>query len=632
MLTATVARAPARIARPTAAAAVARGARAPFAAAAALGPPAAGRRSLWMASAAQAGPGGGPAAAAAAAAPAGNRAPRPRPAPPAAPGTVDCCWEQRARVAPSRPPLREHARCDVAVVGGGLSGLTTALMCAKAGMSVILLESRAVGAGMSGRGSGAAPEWPAGAGGYARIESRHGFGACRQVARSRSNAFDWVEGTVLEERIDCGFGPAPGAALAPPGAAGAAGAAGARGGRAGGAGGAALAAELDACRRAGLGTSGSAAAGGAALPGRAAVLDPVLYAQGLARALERHGGKIYEGTRVKSGPFTISGKVATLASNSTDGPTVRAARGIVLATNSPINRSLAVHSRQSPWRTYSMAFELPEGAPDPPAPLLFGLDGRHARAVAAGAGRRLLLVGGGEGDHVVGQMRERYEAHNPYAALEAWARAVFPAAGRAVLRWSAVTFRPADLLGLYGTNPLDAGTPKTRIITGHGGDTVIGAAVAGLAVSGAIAGAEPEWAGAYHPGRLAGLLGSVGGLSDLATEIGLNVRGYARVLTPTCWRDVVGLVAPGRVERQLAPGDGAVVQEGLRKVALALCPHMHVLVQFNPLEKTFDCPGHGSVFDCAGRCVNGPSSRDLEDLGWRREAEGRGEGGGSLVK
>lgn len=44
----------------------------------------------------------------------------------------------------------------------------------------------------------------------------------------------------------------------------------------------------------------------------------------------------------------------------------------------------------------------------------------------------------------------------------------------------------------------------------------------------------------------------------------LNVRGYARILAPTCWRDVVGLVVPGRVEEGIEPGDGQVVQEGER--------------------------------------------------------------------
>jgi hypothetical protein len=43
-----------------------------------------------------------------------------------------------------------------------------------------------------------------------------------------------------------------------------------------------------------------------------------------------------------------------------------------------------------------------------------------------------------------------------------------------------------------------------------------------------------------------------------------NLRGYARVLAPTCARDAVGLFAPGSVERGILPGDGAVVQEGAR--------------------------------------------------------------------
>ncbi|KIZ04708.1 FAD dependent oxidoreductase [Monoraphidium neglectum] len=526
--------------------------------------------------------------------------------------------------------LSEHAIADVCVVGGGLSGLSTALMCAKAGLSVVLLESRAVGAGMSGRSSGAAPAWDPH--GFATIQGRHGRGVSRSVARARGAGLDWVTKTVRKEKINCGFKEVPAYLL---------------GGN--------VDKELEACREVGLdgSTSHEAPAGNSAgaakglklnrLPGGAAELDPVRFARGLAEALERHGGRIYEGTRVKSGPFTISGKVVTLAANSVDGPIVRASKGVVLATHSPINRSLAVHSRQSPWRTYNITFELPKGASGVPDALLYSLDGHHARVVDSGAGRRLLLVGGGDSDHVVGQMRERYGNKPPFDTLEAWARTTFPSAGRVVQRWSSVVFRPADIMGLFGVNPLDVGSPKTRLITGTSGDAVVGAAMGAMAVAGDILGEAPEWARVFEPSRLSSL-GNLGSLGDLGTEVGLNVRGYARVLTPTCWRDVVGLVAPGSAERAIKPGDGQVVQEGLRKVALyrdeqgtlhrhsALCPHQHVLVQWNPVDKTFDCPGHGSVFDPCGRCVSGPSSRDLEDLGWRREDEGRGEGGGNLVK
>ncbi|KAI8476280.1 MAG: hypothetical protein J3K34DRAFT_512062 [Monoraphidium minutum] len=545
------------------------------------------------------------------------------PAPPGVAGAARNCWRQE-ELAQTRPALAEDTSADVCVVGGGLSGLTTALICAKAGLSVVLLESRAVGAGMSGRSSGAAAAWDPAL--LSRVEARHGAAAARAVVAARCEALRWVGGAVKEESITCDYSEVPALLMGD---------------------GADAEKELAACLSAGLPqpAAGAGAAGGALPPhgarlrpvgGAAARLDPVRYAQGLAAALERHGGRIFEGTRVKSGPFTISGKAVTLATNSTDGPSVRAARGI-----------------------------LPPGGGGVPDALLYTPGGRHARVVP-GAGGPLLLVGGGDSDHVVGQMRERYADKDPYAALEAWARTAFPAAGRAAQRWSSVSAlvscAPGHTLGLYGVNPLDVGSPKTRLITGNGGDSVVGAALGGLAVAGDILGAPLRWAPVFEPSRLRSLA-NLGSLSDLATEIGLNVRGYARILMPTCWRDVQGLVAPGSVERAVAPGDGQVVQEGLRKVALyrddagtlhrrsALCPHMHVLVQWNPLAiaATFNRlyplrkpyrnpffnphrPGHGSVFDACGRCVSGPSSRDLEDLGWRRETEGRGEGGGSLVK
>ena len=68
------------------------------------------------------------------------------------------------------------------------------------------------------------------------------------------------------------------------------------------------------------------------------------------------------------------------------------------------------------------------------------------------------------------------------------------------------------------------------------------------------------------------------------------------------------------------------VQEGAVKVALyrdeagklyrrsALCPHVGCIVEWNPSDKSFDCPCHGSQFDCYGRCIAGPSTVDLEEL------------------
>jgi Rieske Fe-S protein len=67
-----------------------------------------------------------------------------------------------------------------------------------------------------------------------------------------------------------------------------------------------------------------------------------------------------------------------------------------------------------------------------------------------------------------------------------------------------------------------------------------------------------------------------------------------------------------------------VVQRGLRKVAVyrdpqgalhecsAVCPHLGGVVAWNDVEKSWDCPCHGSRFDSNGRVLNGPANRDLE--------------------
>src|SRR4051812_2749428 len=81
---------------------------------------------------------------------------RPRPAPvPALPMSSSNTYYHVSAPEPEpRPPLEGTVETEVAVVGGGLAGLATALSLAERGRRVVVLEARAIGAGASGRNGG----------------------------------------------------------------------------------------------------------------------------------------------------------------------------------------------------------------------------------------------------------------------------------------------------------------------------------------------------------------------------------------------------------------------------------------------------------------------------------------------
>src|SRR5207244_3448634 len=114
---------------------------------------------------------------------------------------------------------------------------------------------------------------------------------------------------------------------------------------------------------------------------------PLKYLAGLVHALVRDGARVFSGTRAERFEGGSSARVITQA-----GHTV-ACDVIVVATNSPVNDRVAMHTKQHPYRTYAVGLRVPTGGVER-ALYWDTADPYHYVRLQAGRGHDVLIVGG----------------------------------------------------------------------------------------------------------------------------------------------------------------------------------------------------------------------------------------------
>jgi Rieske Fe-S protein len=184
---------------------------------------------------------------------------------------------------------------------------------------------------------------------------------------------------------------------------------------------------------------------------------------------------------------------------------------------------------------------------------------------------------------------------------------VFPIVEFVEFRWSGQVMEPADGVAFIGLDP--AGEANVYVVTGDSGNGMTHGTLAGMLLTDLIDGRDNPWAEIYDPKRKP-----------------LKALGeYTKENLDVAKQLIVDYVRGGDVDSADAVprGQGAVIRRGLQKVAVyrdedgeahefsAVCPHLSCIVHWNPTEKTWDCPCHGSRFDCLGKVVNGPANQDL---------------------
>jgi glycine/D-amino acid oxidase-like deaminating enzyme/nitrite reductase/ring-hydroxylating ferredoxin subunit len=481
---------------------------------------------------------------------------------------------------PTFPPLMADIEVDVVVVGGGITGLTCALLLADAGRSVALVEARRIGSGVSHRST--AHLTAAVDSRYVAIESDFGKEGARLVARSSGAAIQKVGQLAAALSIPCNFTRRPGF----------------------------LYTETDrdvemlvkehaAAERAGLGVELLPSAP-LPFPTKRAVRFPEQaqmhiqrYLGGLAVAAQAKGARIYEGTRV----LTIEdGEPCRVHLDS--GSTVRA-KHVFVATHAPLNR-VFLQTKIAAYRSYVLAFSGNAAAAD-------GLfwdtaDPYHYFSSHDVDGAPWLIIGGE--DHKTGTIAE---TGSRFDALQAWAKERIPSVESPTFRWSAQVEESVDGLPFIGRNSM---SQHVFVATGFGGNGTTFGTIAAMIVTDLVLGRANPWADLYAATR-------VKPISSASTYLSENIDFPMHLVTdhlhPPEARTLAD-VLPGEGKTVRVKGERLAVyrdaEGGLHAVS-SVCTHLGCVVKFNRAEKTWDCPCHGSRFGIEGEVLDGPATRPL---------------------
>jgi glycine/D-amino acid oxidase-like deaminating enzyme/nitrite reductase/ring-hydroxylating ferredoxin subunit len=491
--------------------------------------------------------------------------------------TNDSLWSTTVEM-PAFAPLSEDLEVDVAIVGGGITGLTAAMLLAEAGKKVLVLEARTIGSGVSNRSTVHMTEmvdsW------YSDIESDFGKDGARLVAESSRAAIEQVKATASRFGIDCGLTRKSGY----------------------------LYTEADkdvsdiekeheAAKRAGLAVT---LAERAPLPfaTKRALVYPdqqqvhiARYLAGLARAATEKGARICEWSHVIS---VEDGEPCVL--HLEKGAVVRA-RQVFCATHTTMNRAF-IQTKIAAYRSYVVAYpnvSVPDGLYWDTA------DPYHYLSPFEIDGTTYLLVGGE--DHKTGTKRETTECID---ALHRWTKERMPV-GDPSHRWSAQVWEPVDGLPFIGRNSV---SQHVFVATGFSGNGTTYGPIAAMIVADVILGRPNAWAELYAATR-------VKPVSSALTYVEENVDFPMHFVSDR-------LVPPDAKQLgEIGPGEGKTIRVGGERLAVyrdpsgnvhacsAVCTHLGCLVKFNTAERTWDCPCHGSRFSIDGTVLDGPATRAL---------------------
>jgi len=487
-------------------------------------------------------------------------------------------WLASHPIAERGAPLVAGSSYDTVVVGAGLTGLTTAVLLARAGRRPCLVEGRTVGAVTTGNTTAKVSLLQGSL--LSAVRRRHGDEVLRAYVEANLAGQQWLLGFLDDCGVDYQRRPAFSYAQT-------------RDGQQD------LELEYQASVAAHLPVEDSAptelpyeVAGAIRLPDQAQI-HPTEVLDALLTQFLASGGVLHTDCRVTDVSTRHACRITTsLGELGCD--------NLVLATGTPILDRGGHFARLQAQRSYAVALraqgQLPQG-------MYLSIDSptRSLRTVPTADGELLLVGGNG---HQVG--REDSPKSRLDELLE-WAGKQFPGAV-ATHTWSAQDYRPSADLPLVGELASSGG--RVRVATGYHKWGMTNSVAAALRLTAGLSeAAPPAWATVLDDAQ--GKLG-LGQVARFGVEVAASatagwVKGEARSLRadpPTEGSGVVGRLGVRPAARSTVNGRTCTVS--------AVCTHMGGILTWNDAELSWDCPLHGSRFDAAGKLLEGPAVDDLE--------------------
>ncbi|TVY09256.1 FAD-dependent oxidoreductase [Paenibacillus cremeus] len=485
---------------------------------------------------------------------------------------------------PEFPKLTGSIEADVAIVGAGISGITTAYLLSKQGLSVVLIEAGRILSGTSGHTT-------------AKVTAQHdliydelisNFGVEQAALYYEANweALSFIKQTVQEQQIACDFTEEDAYVytssdeyIAK------------------------LAAEFKAYQN--LHIPGAfVKQTPLPFPTKAAIImknqarfNPIPYLLHLLEQAAAHGVQIFENTTAIS--VEKGDRTAVVTS---EGHTITC-KHVVSCSHFPFIDGLSFYfARMHSERSYVLGVKTAQDYPG--GMYLSAEDPKRSIRATTYNGTKMVLIGGE--NHKTGQGICTIQH---YEALKQFAREHF-GLERICYRWSAQDLITADKLPFIGQTTADS--PQILVATGYKKWGMTTGTAAALLLERLVLGKESRYRELFSPVRFhldPSLKTMIVQNADVAKHL---VAGKLELLHHT--------------PEELANDEGAVVKvngsragayrdpQGTLHIVDTTCTHMGCEVEWNHGERTWDCPCHGSRFSYKGEVLEGPAKRPLKVL------------------